>query len=603
VFLAPFLITSTARATSMILPSDTELILYARVIITGEVLSVSTARDEAGEMWTYVEIELGRTLKGPVAGGHLVLKQLGGWDGTEGLQVFGQPRFSPGQRVLLYLDTAADGSLHVAHGLAGAFIVSTDAMTGRAVVTRNDPGGEVTLLPRSIGEAGTNRAFADQYIELIEETLERNWSEVAHIEAARSNQPIRPVPIEFERIRREPVAIWPSFALLAGGVRWMEADRGLAVRFYVNPENSPVVGGPAAELSRAMRAWSAQSGANILLDTAGTTSSCGLTVDNQNTISFGDCRNQLDPPYGCSGVVAQTTIRYTSETQQVGGRTFRRLIEADTVFNKGMECFLGTSANLAEVACHELGHSIGLDHTPDPAAIMFAMSHGSGFDARLGEDDKAGVLAIYPGAGGPPSGVGDDASFEGQSVTASMRAGETYSVLITMRNSGNTTWSHAAGYRLGSMNPQDNTNWGINRVNLPSPVYPGSVVTFFFDVTAPARPGVYNFQWRLLREGGEHFGTASVNVPVSVTGSGGATLVPYVERVKIKGSKKLFVYGDNFTPWSVIVLNGLALAPELRLRDGGRAVLFFKGRLELRPAGSNQLQVMNGDYRSVPFFF
>ena len=70
-----------------------------------------------------------------------------------------------------------------------------------------------------------------------------------------------------------------------------------------------------------------------------------------------------------------------------------------------MNCFLGNSANLAEVACHELGHAIGLDHSPDLNALMFATARGHGRDATLGADDKQGVLSIYPANGGPnPSG-------------------------------------------------------------------------------------------------------------------------------------------------------------------------------------------------------
>ena len=47
----------------------------------------------------------------------------------------------------------------------------------------------------------------------------------------------------------------------------------------------------------------------------------------------------------------------------------------------------------AEVACHELGHAIGLGHSSDLAAIMWPSSRG-GRGAVLGEDDKAGVLAM-----------------------------------------------------------------------------------------------------------------------------------------------------------------------------------------------------------------
>jgi len=49
-----------------------------------------------------------------------------------------------------------------------------------------------------------------------------------------------------------------------------------------------------------------------------------------------------------------------------------------------------------------------------------------------------------------------------------------------MKNTGTTSWTAADSYRLGSQNPQDNWNWGINRVYLPAgeTIAPGQSKTF-----------------------------------------------------------------------------------------------------------------------------
>ena len=95
---------------------------------------------------------------------------------------------------------------------------------------------------------------------------------------------------------------------------------------------------------------------------------------------------------------------------------------------------------------------------------------------------------------------GDGATFVSQSVPNSMEAGRSYQVSVTFCNSGSTTWTYVAPpangsyvgttnyIRLGSRFPQDNTIWGLNRVNL-SPgdnITPGTTKTFSFNVTAPA---------------------------------------------------------------------------------------------------------------------
>jgi hypothetical protein len=514
------LLAPLANATQVVMLSDQGLAVDSRVILTGEVLSVITDWDAAqGVAWTYVEVRTDRMLKGQVPGSRVVLKQLGGTFGSFGMHVFGQPVFSPGQRVLLYLNTALDGSLHVAHSFMGMFTISEDSRSGKTIVTRWDASSEVEISTRETAEPVTDRSPLDEYLQNVERTLEREAAEVARIEESRRDRPVVAVPAEYKLKKRSGGGFSPSFEYLAGGVRWSEST----VTYFVNPASSPVAGGGSAEIARAMAAWPGQSGANIRLQSGGQTTRCGLEADGSNTISFADCRGQLDPPFGCSGVVAQTSVHYQLSSQVIGGRSFNRIVETDVVFNRGMDCFLGTSANLAEVACHELGHSLGLDHSQDPGAIMFYQSHGRGFDANLTSDDRAGVLSIYPSVGGPPPGGGgpNDSTFVTQTVPSSMSPGQTYTVYVTMRNAGSTTWQPGAGYKLGSQNPADNQIWGVRRINLPGPVGSASDVTFTFNVTAPSAAGVYNFQWRMLQEGSGYFGPLSPNISVSVVGGGG----------------------------------------------------------------------------------
>jgi subtilisin family serine protease len=129
-----------------------------------------------------------------------------------------------------------------------------------------------------------------------------------------------------------------------------------------------------------------------------------------------------------------------------------------------------------------------------------------------------------PGAGSPnrlahslfgPPTV-DNAAFVVQDVPITMVAGESRSVSVTMQNTGDTTWTAAAGYKLGSQNPQDNVTWGGGRVALPATTPCGTAVTFPFTVTAPSTPGSYNFQWRMVREGVAWFGEFTPNVVVNV---------------------------------------------------------------------------------------
>ena len=131
------------------------------------------------------------------------------------------------------------------------------------------------------------------------------------------------------------------------------------------------------------------------------------------------------------------------------------------------------------------------------------------------------VLLLFEAAG--TSIAQNYAAFVSQSIPASMTPGQIASVSVTMQNTGGNTWSEAAAHRLGSQNPQDNLTWGIGRVTIPAGtyVYPGNQYTFSFNITAPASPGNYNFQWRMVQESVQWFGGYSTNGVISVGSTGG----------------------------------------------------------------------------------
>jgi hypothetical protein len=114
--------------------------------------------------------------------------------------------------------------------------------------------------------------------------------------------------------------------------------------------------------------------------------------------------------------------------------------------------------------------------------------------------------------------VSDSATFVSQTVPSTMVAGQTYNVSVKMFNAGTTTWTSGSNYRLGSQFPDNNTTWGWNRVSPAASVAPGTNGTFTFNVTAPATPGTYYFQWMMVRDGGGGwFGNASPLLAVNVT--------------------------------------------------------------------------------------
>jgi hypothetical protein len=114
-----------------------------------------------------------------------------------------------------------------------------------------------------------------------------------------------------------------------------------------------------------------------------------------------------------------------------------------------------------------------------------------------------------------------DAQILFQSVPVSMFAGQSYPVSLRIKNVGTQTWGPVGpvcnAFRLGSVNPYNNTTWGGSRTELPAPVAPGGEVTLNFTVTAPSTPGTYNFQRQMVQECVVWVGDLSPNVVVSVS--------------------------------------------------------------------------------------
>jgi len=115
----------------------------------------------------------------------------------------------------------------------------------------------------------------------------------------------------------------------------------------------------------------------------------------------------------------------------------------------------------------------------------------------------------------------NDAAFVSQNIPATMTAGQGYSVTVAMRNSGTTTWTPAAGYRLNSRGPYDNTTWGVNRIALAASdsIAPGQTKSFAFTMTAPATPGTYLSRWSMANNAAGAFGATTPDVNVTVTAS------------------------------------------------------------------------------------
>ncbi|MCU6501539.1 Ig-like domain-containing protein [Rugamonas sp. A1-17] len=156
--------------------------------------------------------------------------------------------------------------------------------------------------------------------------------------------------------------------------------------------------------------------------------------------------------------------------------------------------------------------------------------------------------------------AGDHAVVLSQTVPTLMRAGAPYNAEIRLLNTGTTTWTPGGQfpYRLGSQGPQDNRIWrNSGRVNLAGPVAPGAIGVFSFTVTAPSKPGAYQFQWKPLQEGQRWFDAATTPATITVVGDAGPVaqlaVTPTGAQVTAAGTATLTFSGSGSDARSNIV--------------------------------------------------
>jgi len=408
------LISGIAYATTVVRPSDDDLIIGARAIVTGRVLSVSTRYDDKRDMvFTYVTLQVQETLKGKIASQQIVLKEPGGISGNHGTQFPGVPEFVPNEQVMVYLDTWLDGSLRVHQYFLGKFSLVEDTATGATAAQRAGAGENVSVVGRATTGSITDRMELRAYTDMVRSRIASNQilSEI-HETRYYTGVPVRAYPPEYIPVANAESNAVATFAVAPASAspRWFEADQGQPISFKINTSAAMNANLPAnakpdqiiADVLDAMNALSNVSGSSLRIIMGGTTGSCGFAGNDGNTISFNNCDAYFSPSSGDAGVLAVGGItRFAANNPRaINGTAFRSVAEADVSVNPYMSAaYVNDHCKLQEVLTHELGHAVGLGHTDDADATMNSSVHFDGRCASLRADDQNAVRVTYPALG------------------------------------------------------------------------------------------------------------------------------------------------------------------------------------------------------------
>ena len=171
------------------------------------------------------------------------------------------------------------------------------------------------------------------------------------------------------------------------------------ISYAVNTAGSPLLGldyaAAATIIDQAFAHWPTASCSDGGSPSVAVMSRAGLTCDrveynstgpNANAILFRDDGWTHDPT-----AYALTTVAFSTKTGQI--------LDADMEINTP----LLTVGDLDFVVTHESGHFLGLDHSPDPTAVMYFQYGGGAVVPQLSDDDLAAICTAYPTSRSAPA--------------------------------------------------------------------------------------------------------------------------------------------------------------------------------------------------------
>ncbi len=415
VLMIVMLASASAFATTIVMPTDEQLVAKSPVIVEGTVVS-STPFSRGNAIWTETKIDVAKTLKGNAAG-TITIRELGGIIDNRITKIFGAPEYAVGEHVLVFLTPTPRGDYQTTDLYVGKF-TEERTLDGRMLWSRHDEASGVVLLDSNfnpIAARNVQRDAAKFDTFMSDRVAGRKGANNYGIE-----NPVLDTIADGNRGARTK----DNFTVISEPTiyRWFVFDSGGSASWRSYGTQPGYAGGGVNEIQTAMNAWNGYSAALINYQYAGVEAGtpAGLNGPNGvNEVLFNDPLSEISGSWNPStgGVVGQGGFNGVSGSHQWASpfaadathtqKTYTafNITEGNLTIQDNVSSSTGiSSTRLAEIVAHEFGHTLGFGHSTDNTALMYPSVTGIGPSLRV--DDQLGARWLYPnGSQNPPPGA------------------------------------------------------------------------------------------------------------------------------------------------------------------------------------------------------
>lgn len=390
------LLAAEGRGTTIVLPTDSQLVDKSPVVLVGRVASTATEGD-GNALRTRTRVAVHDVLKGRVSSASIDVVSPGGERADWRTVVPGAPSWRDAEAVLLFLHPTPAGDYQVVDLFVGKFSEARLA-SGERVWTRGTGTGAHLIGNQT---SLSSLRHAARFIGWLSGRVNgRQPSEEYLVDGL-----IRDAE--------------PDFTLLDDPVvyRWKAFDRNLTVAWRSYGSQGTYADGGRQALRSGVSSWTSYAAANIRYryDGTGSGKPGGLGRANGiNEVLFEDPLEEIPgswdanqggvlgvggfnavaaggawtPPFSAGGTHGSDTVPNTWE-----------ILESNLVIQDGVASAKGIpESELAEILAHEFGHTLGLGHSNDSTALMYYQVTGMGPSLRA--DDQLAVRWLYPRSSG-----------------------------------------------------------------------------------------------------------------------------------------------------------------------------------------------------------